>query len=154
MGVQGGGRGPATQSPDGRVVSAWIFSVFSRGGRRRVLRIFLVFFFWLRSRIEATRVRARNPDAAAIKYPCQFKLICSGCVVDVDVVVGGCCLVGNLVAPLLHGLDVLLDDGGLVPHLHGGQGVGGGGGGVRLSSHAGNNTSENTQLKHGYLLYG
>ena len=40
------------------------------------------------------------------------------------------CLVGNLVSPLLDGLDNLLDDGCLVHNLGGGPGVGGGGSGV------------------------
>merc|ERR1719341_1303990 len=45
------------------------------------------------------------------------------------VVVGAGCLVSDLVAPLLNGLNDLLNNGGLVVGLDGGKGVGGGGGG-------------------------
>jgi len=37
----------------------------------------------------------------------------------------GCCLVGNLVAPLLNGLNDLLNDGSLSDGPHGGSDVGG-----------------------------
>jgi len=37
----------------------------------------------------------------------------------------GCCLVGNLVAPLLDGLNNLLNDGSLSDGPHGGSDVGG-----------------------------
>merc|ERR1719476_376110 len=51
----------------------------------------------------------------------------------------GCCLVGNLVAPLLDGLNDLLDDGSLSDGPHGGSDVGGG---LRESESVGNGGSD------------
>merc|ERR1719397_1890345 len=47
----------------------------------------------------------------------------------------GCCLVGNLVAPLLNGLNDLLNDGSLSDGPHGRSNVGGG---LRKSESVGN----------------
>ena len=47
------------------------------------------------------------------------------------------CLVSNLVSPLLHGLDVGLDDGGLLDLSGGGHGVGGGLGESEAVAHGG-----------------
>merc|ERR1719273_2503300 len=51
----------------------------------------------------------------------------------------GCCLVGNLVAPLLNGLNDLLNDGSLSNGPHGGSDVGGG---LRESESVGNGGSD------------
>merc|ERR1719273_2550284 len=51
----------------------------------------------------------------------------------------GCCLVGNLVAPLLNGLNDLLNDGSLSDGPHGGSDVGGG---LRESESVGNGGSD------------
>merc|ERR1711970_1170870 len=51
----------------------------------------------------------------------------------------GCCLVGNLVAPLLNGPNDLLNDGSLSDGPHGGSDVGGG---LRESESVGNGGSD------------
>merc|ERR1719476_1131649 len=57
----------------------------------------------------------------------------------------GCCLVGNLVAPLLDGLNDLLNDGSLSDGPHGGSNVGGG---LRESESVGNGGSD-VRGRHG-----
>merc|ERR550519_2500832 len=57
----------------------------------------------------------------------------------------GCCLVGNLVAPLLDGLNDLLNDGSLSDGPHGGSDVGGG---LRESESVGNGGSD-VRGRHG-----
>ena len=49
----------------------------------------------------------------------------------------GCCLVPDAVAVLLDGLDDVLDDGGLLDDLDGGEGVVGGGDGGGGHGHGG-----------------
>merc|ERR1719210_77961 len=57
----------------------------------------------------------------------------------------GCCLVGNLVAPLLDGLNNLLNDGSLSDGPHGGSDVGGG---LGASKSVGNRGSD-VRGRHG-----